>query len=172
MKKSLNKLIFTVPFVFLASVLVAVLISLPAMSGEYPALKGLKGVKTVFDVSLGSPQRANVVFWAVRNVYNDAGVRALAEPPQVVVVFHGPAVKLLTTDREGFEEGDNEALDTFARTLKDMKREGGKLEVCGYAMKVLGVDPETVFPEVDQVGNGFISIAGYQNQGYSAITIN
>ncbi len=33
-------------------------------------------------------------------------------------------------------------------------------------------DPATVLPEVDHVGNGFISIAGYQAQGHSVITIN
>ena len=39
-------------------------------------------------------------------------------------------------------------------------------------LKVMGVDPATVLPEVDIVGNGFISIAGYQAQGYSAIKID
>jgi len=29
-----------------------------------------------------------------------------------------------------------------------------------------------VLPEINHVGNGFISIAGYQAQGYSTITIN
>ena len=39
------------------------------------------------------------------------------------------------------------------------------------AVKVMGVDPETILPEVDRVGNGFISIVGYQAQGYSVVTI-
>ena len=47
-----------------------------------------------------------------------------------------------------------------------------RIEVCDYALKVMGVDPATILPEVDHVGNGFISIAGYQAQGYSTITIN
>jgi intracellular sulfur oxidation DsrE/DsrF family protein len=53
-----------------------------------------------------------------------------------------------------------------------MKANGVKFEVCDYALKVMGVDPKTVLPEVDHVPNGFISIAGYQAQGYSVITIN
>lgn len=172
MKAPFFKLNFTVPIVFLVSVLIAAMIVSPAMSDEYTALKGLQGVKTVFDFSLGSPQKANVVFWAVRNVYDDGAVRALAEPPQVAVVFRGPAVRMLTVDRKGFEKADHEALDAFAKKIKDMKKEGVTFEVCGYALKVMGIDPKTVLPEVDQVGNGFISIAGYQNQGYSVITIN
>lgn len=147
-------------------------IATPAISGDYAALTGVKGVKAVFDVSLGSPQAANKVFWAVRNVNDDASVRSLSEPPQVVVVFHGPAVKMISTDRKGFGDSDDEALDAFADLIRKMKKEGVRFEVCDYALKVLGVNPDSVLPEVNHVGNGFISIAGYQMQGYSVITIN
>lgn len=157
--------------IVIASFIVAMAV-IPAMSGEYAALEGVKGVKTVFDVSLGSPQTATVVFWAVNNVNDDKSVRALSEPPQVAVVFHGPAVKMISTDRSGFKESDNEALDKFANMIQQMKKDGVTFEVCDYALKVMGVDPKTVLPEVDHVGNGFISIAGYQTQGYSVITIN
>lgn len=143
-----------------------------ASAGEYEALDGVKRVKTVFDVSIGSPQVANLVFWAVKNVYEDSSVQGLPEPPKVAVVFHGPAVKMISSDRKGFTAEDNEALDKFAAMIREMKKDGVKIEVCQYALKVLGVDPSTILPEIDQVGNGFISIAGYQAQGYSVITIN
>ncbi len=151
---------------------ILVLIASPALSGEYTALKGVKGVKTVFDVSQGSPQVANIVFWAVRNVHDDKSTRSLSESPQVAVVFHGPAVKMISTDRNGFKDSDSEALDQFANTIREMTNSGVRFEVCDYALKVMGVDPATVLPEVNHVGNGFISIAGYQAQGYSSITIN
>lgn len=79
---------------------------------------------------------------------------------------------MISTDRKGYKESDNEALDKFANTISQMKKEGVKFEVCDYALKVMVVDPATVLPEVDHVGNGFISIAGYQAKGYSVITIN
>lgn len=154
------------------ALILLILTTVPVMSDEYVALKGVKGIKTVFDVSLGSPQVANLVFWAVRNVYNDKSTRSLSESPQVAVVFHGPAVKMISTDRSGFKSSDNEALDQFAKTIREMKNDGVRFEVCDYALKVLAVDPATILPEVVHVGNGFISIAGYQAQGYSAITIN
>lgn len=115
---------------------------------------------------------ANVVFLAIRNVQEDKSTRSLSEPPQVAVVFHGPAVKMISTDRNGFKDSDNKALDQFANTIREMKNNGARIEVCDYALKVMGVDPATILPEVDHVGNGFISIAGYQAQGYSTITIN
>lgn len=159
-------------YTIMTTFLLIVLIAIPTMSNEYNSLKGVKGVKTVFDVSQGSPQMANIVFWAIRNVHDDKSTRSLSEPPQVAVVFHGPAVKMISSDRNGFKDSDNEALDQFANTIREMKNNGVRFEVCDYALKVLGVDPATVLPEVDHVGNGFIAIAGYQAQGYSSITIN
>jgi intracellular sulfur oxidation DsrE/DsrF family protein len=159
-------------FTIVVATFVIALIATPAISGDYAALNGVKRVKAVFDVSQGSPQTANIVFWAVNNVNDDASVRSLSEPPQVAVVFHGPAVKMISTDRKGFKASDNESLDEFANMIRQMKKEGVRFEVCDYALKVLGVDPNSVLPEVDHVGNGFISIAGYQAQGYSVVTIN
>ncbi len=157
----------------IATVLLTTLfMTILAMAGDYPALQNVKKVKTVFDVSQGSPQLANIVFWAVKNVYEDPSVRSLPEPPQIAVVFHGPAVKMISTDRKDFKAKDANALDDFAKTIRQMKADGVKIEACDYAMKVLNVDPATILPEVDRVDNGFISIAGYQAQGYSLITIN
>ncbi len=155
-----------------AVAILAVLVPLQAAAGGYDsALAGVKGVGAVFDVSLGAPKVANVVFWAVKNAYEDENVRALPDPPRVAVVFHGPAVKLISTDRKGFKADEIAELDKFAEVIRQMKKDGVKLEVCDYALKVMGVDPATVMPEVDHVGNGFISVIGYQAQGYGVVRI-
>jgi len=151
---------------------IVALLAAPAAAGGYDsALKGVKGIKAVFDVSQGSPEFANVLFWAVKDVYEDEAVRALPEPAQVAIVFHGPAVKLISTDRTGFEESDTAELDKFADTIRQLKKDGVKMEVCLYAAKVMGLDPKTIMPEIDHVGNGFVSVVGYQAQGYSVVRI-
>lgn len=155
----------------MAVLFVLALTASPAVSDEYTALDGVDGLKVVFDVSLASPSMANVVFGAVTGVYTDKNVTALPNPPETAIVFHGPAVNLISTSREGLEVSDIEALDTFAATIRKMKEDGVKLEVCDYALEVMGVDPALILPEVDHVGNGFISIAGYQARGYSLISI-
>ena len=166
-----NKFTRKIPMAAFFVTLLVAMTTTPAIPDKYYALNGVKGVKAVFDVSLASPQTANTVFWAVKNVYEDENVRALPERPQVAVVFRGAAVKLISTNRDGFDDSDQEALNEFANLIRQMKKDGAKIEVCGYAVKVLGVDPSTILPEVDHVGNGFISIVGYQAQGYSAVTI-
>jgi len=143
----------------------------PASAENYPALSGVKGLDTVFDVSLANPSMANIVFKAVRGVHDDPAVAALPAPPRTAIVFHGGAVKLLSTDLSEFKGKERTEAEKFAATLKQMKEDGIILEVCMYAVKVVGVDPSTLLPEIDRVGNGFISVAGYQAQGYGVVRI-
>ena len=161
-----------VRFVAMSVVVFLALTASAAAAGGYDtALKGVKGINAVFDVSHGTPKTANALFWAVQNVYEDETVRALPNQSHVAVVFHGPAVKLISTDRTGFNYEVNAELEKFAGTIRQLKKDGVKLEVCDYALKVMGVDPATIMAEVDHVGNGFISVIGYQAQGYSVVRI-
>ncbi|HAD03719.1 MAG: hypothetical protein A2091_12510 [Desulfuromonadales bacterium GWD2_61_12] len=143
----------------------------PALAGEYTALTGVKGLDSVFDVSLGSPAKASVIFPAVKDVYENKEVRALPAPPRTVIVFHGPAVKLISSARKGVDKEDLMALDKVAEMIRQFKKDGVKMEVCMYAVKVMGVDPATLMPEIDRVGNGFISVLAYQAQGYAVVTV-
>ena len=155
----------------LFALLFLVFLTTPVIAGDYAALKGVNGVNTVFDVSQGSPKVANIVFWAVKDVYQNESVRALPNPPRTVVVFHGPAVKLISSERKWFKPEEVAEVDKFADTIRQMKKDGVTFELCDYAAKVMGVDPATIMPEIDHVGNGFVSVAGYQAQGYSVVRI-
>lgn len=160
------------PGAILALAVVLALFVSPALAGEYDdALHGVKGAKVVFDVSVGSPKAANVIFWAVRDSYQNQAVQGLSEKPQVAVVFHGPAVKLISSVRAGGEgEAAGEA-EKFHELVRQLNKDGVKLEVCLYAARVMGVDPASILPEVRGVGNGFISVIGYQAQGYAVVRI-
>ncbi len=149
-----------------------VLVSSPVRAGGYDnALKGVKSYEVIFDVSQGNPKIANLVFWAVKNAYEVDEVKAITKKPNVAVVFHGPVVKLLSSNRAPFNGAEWAEVEKFQSTLRQMKKDGVKLEVCLYAAQVLGVDKETIIPEVDHVGNGFVSVAGYQLQGYAVVRI-
>jgi uncharacterized protein len=169
------KSIKNIKYYYIMSALLVVLVlpvlTTPVIAGEYAALKGVNGVNTVFDVSQASPKVANIVFWAVKDVYQNESVKNLPNPPRTVVVFHGPAVKLISTERKWFKPEEVTDVDKFADTIRQMKKDGVTFEICDYAAKVMGVDPATIMPEIDHVGNGFVSVAGYQAQGYSVIRI-
>ena len=145
--------------------------AVPALAGEYAALTGVKGLDSVFDVSVSSAAKAVVTFPAIRGVYLDQEVRGLPAAPRTVIVFHGGAVKLVSTETTGVDKADQESLDKVVAMIRQFKKDGVKLEVCMYAVKALDIDPATILPEVDKVGNGFISVLGYQAQGYSLVSI-
>lgn len=144
----------------------------PAVADGYDnALKGVKGIKAVFDYSQGSPKMSNVIFGAVKGIYEDEAVTSLPERTQIVILFQGPAVTLITTDRSNFAEKEFGELDKFHEMIRQLKKDGVKFEVCLYAASVVGVDPATILPEIDHVNNGFISTIGYQAQGYSLVRV-
>ncbi len=161
----------SIRFFAVLTIILALLTAAPALAGEYTALTGVKGLDAVFDYSQGSATMTTVVFPAIKDVYEDQSVRALPAPPRTVIVFHGPAVKLISTDRKGVDKADLAAYDKVAAMIRQFKKDGVKMEVCMYAVKAMGVNPATLMPEIDQVGNGFISVLGYQAQGYSLVTV-
>ncbi|MFC1779153.1 DsrE family protein [Thermodesulfobacteriota bacterium] len=156
----------------LFTVVLAATLSTSALAGGYDnALKGVKNYDAVFEVSQGNPKIANLVFWAVKNAYEADEVKALSGTPNVVIVFHGPVVKLLSSDRSPFNSAEWAEVEKFQETLRQMKEDGVTLEVCLYAAKVLGVDKATIMPEIDRVDNGFVSVVGYQMQDYAVVRI-
>lgn len=157
---------------FFLSVVFVALTAIPVLAAGYDnALKGVESYNAVFEVTNGSAKVDNLIFWAVKNAYEVAEVKGLKNSPDIAVVFHGPAVKLLSTDKAPFNEAEWAEVESFQETLKQMKKDGVKLEVCLYAVKVMGVDKATILPEIDQVGNGFVSVIGYQMQGYAVVRI-
>lgn len=154
------------------SLMLLAFVASPVLAGEYAALNGVKGLNSVFDFSLGSPTMATIVFPAIIGAYQDKNVTALPDAPHTAIVFHGAAVKLISTERAGFNEEETKALDKLAEIIRQLKKDGATLEVCMYAVKVMGVNPDSILPEIDKVGNGFISVLGYQAQGYSVVTVN
>ena len=156
---------------FIAAAFVT-LLSASALAGGYDnALKGVNNYDAVFEVTQKNPKISNLIFWAVKNAYEESEVKGLKNDPNIAIVFHGPAVKLLSTDRSPFNDAEWAEVENFQDTLRQMKTDGVKLEVCLYAVKVMGVDKMTIIPEVDQVGNGFVSVIGYQMQGYAVVRI-
>lgn len=141
-------------------------------AGYDNAFKGVHNYKAVFDVTQDNPKGANIVFWAVKNAYESTEVKALGVSPEIAVVFRGPAVKLLSTNREPFNADQWAEVEKFQETLRQMKKDRVKLEVCQYAVEVMGVDKTTIIPEIDLVPNGFVSMIGYQMQDYAVVRIH
>lgn len=133
------------------------------------ALDGVKRTKAVFLIRFDEPGRTGSFMKAI--LATDKGLEEEGVESDMVVVFIGKAVRFLTTtpDAEIARE-HGKALETIAETARDLKSRGIRMEVCGAATKRFGVDNATILDEMDVVGNGFISLIGWQTQGYVPMT--
>ena len=154
-----------------AVLILLTLTSGPVLAEKYPALEGVSGLDAVFDITLGWPEQAVVTFGGIRDAYQADAVRDLHAPPRIVLVFHGGAVKLISGDRSDFQPREHEALEKIAAMIRQFKQDGVRMEVCMYAVNAAGVDPATLMPEVERVRNGFVSVIGYQRQGYAVVPV-
>ena len=76
---------------------------------------------------------------------------------------------MVSKSRGGFSPENQKAPDEIAGTIAEMSKDGVDLEVCLFAAKVFGVDPDSILPGIKKVDNGWISSIGYQARGYSLV---
>jgi uncharacterized protein len=143
-----------------------------SFSEEYDTLKGLESVKAVFDFELGNPQMALIHLQVIDQTFKDKNLQISGKKPDIVVVFIGPSVKLVSKNKSEFNAADQKIIDEFANTLSKMAQDGVKFEVCLVAVKILGVDPSSILPEIKKVGNGWISLIGYESRGYALVPVS
>ena len=153
---------------FLSTCLIFVLVA-QAFGEEYEALKGLKSIKAVFDVRIGNPKGAALQLKLIHDTCKDKNIMAATKNPAFVVIFIGPSVKLISKKKEGFSPEEQKILDEIATIISEMSKDGIKLEICLFAAKVFDVDPASVLPGIKHVPNGWISLIGYEAQGYSLV---
>lgn len=127
----------------------------------HEALAGLKTAKVIFDVRLADLDKLIFNLRLLDETWE--GITAQAVEPEMVVVFRGPTVKLLTSAAL-----DEEALHLF----RMLKKKGVRFEACAVAMRIFKTDPAGLIPEVQLVANVFNSLIGYQNKNYAMIVIN
>jgi intracellular sulfur oxidation DsrE/DsrF family protein len=125
------------------------------------ALAELETAKVIFDVRLADLD--SLIFNLKLMDETWKGIAAQNVKPEMIVVFRGPTVKLLTP-----AELDEEALHLF----RVLKKKGVRFEACGVAIRIFKVDPAGLIPEVKLVANVFHSLIGYQNKNYALIVIN
>lgn len=148
------------------------LLTIPlTFAGEYPSFEGADEIKAVFDVRVSKPKSAALQIDLIHTMFHDENIRKIDETPEFVVIFIGPATKLVSTSIGGYSMEEKNHIRKIAETVKAMADDGIKLEICIVAARVFKVDPATILPEITQVENGWISLIGYQTNGYSLIPV-
>ncbi len=165
MKQIKSKLVKTIFLCFLISNL-----AYAEKPSDADALNDIHEGKVVWDVTVGNPKKLLLMLNVIEETYDDL-VRQNVKP-DMVFAFHGPVMKLITTEAPEFALDDEEAHEKVLELLtKFSKKPGIKMESCSIAARLLNIDNDTIISEIKPVGNTFVSLIGYQKQGYALIPI-
>ena len=134
------------------------------------ALRDINEGKVVWDVTVGSPIKLLLLMKVIEETYDDL-VRQDVKP-DMIFTFHGPVVKLISSEPLDLPLDEEEAHEEVLDLLRKFSQKPGvKMESCSVASRLLGIDNDTIMPEVKPVGNTFVSLIGYQKKGYALIPI-
>jgi intracellular sulfur oxidation DsrE/DsrF family protein len=154
-------LLFTPPFAVQAA---------PAPINDAAALQGVKEGKGVFLIDFSDPKKTAFYLEIIKGTH--AGLARQGVKPNFVIVYIGPTVRFLSIAPDGeleLEQGD--ALKAIAEQVKELSQLGIRQEICAIATRVFKVPNETILPGLTLVGDGFISLIGWQTQGYKLIPL-
>ena len=134
------------------------------------SLAGLKAVGVIFDVNTGNPQNLLLRLKLIEETV--LSVAADGVSPDVVVAFRGGASLFVTRGDKYLPKEDLDHKVAIQAQIKRLKGLGYRLEQCAVAARLLKIDPQDIIDEVPLVGNGYISMIGYQNRGYAFIPMD
>ncbi len=153
-----------------ASVLTIGLSAQASELNNQAALAGIQEIKVIYDVRKANPQLLLAYLKGIESNRNNLvleGVKATQR-----IIFIADAVKYITSkpsDEVSLEHGD--LLAKIAEQIKRLKSLGVEMEVCSAATAAYKIDNATILPEIKVVRSGFLSVMGWQAQGYQLVPV-
>ena len=134
------------------------------------SLADLKVGKGVFLVDIGDPKKLNFYLEVIQGTFK--GMKEQGVEPDFILVYIGPSVKYLSSAPSAELEQELGALLLDIEVNVDaLAALGIRQEICAVATRVFGIDNDTILPGLTLVGDGFISLIGYQAQGYHLVPV-
>jgi intracellular sulfur oxidation DsrE/DsrF family protein len=133
------------------------------------ALKGVTSGKVIFDINMANAKKMTLYLMVIGQTVDD--LKRQGAEPDVILAFRGLSVRLISKDREAMALEDFEHLDTIAKQLAELHNKGVRMEACSVATRLFNVKNDTLLDGIKPVGNTFVSLTGYQAQGYANIPI-
>lgn len=154
---------------FLATLPLLFCLSLPtATASEAPldsrALTGVSQGKALFDINLAEEAKLPLYLQVIEKTYD--GLVAQGVSPDFVIAFRGPAVQFIDDSA-----ADAATQQQIAALIARLAAKGVHLEACAIATGLFNVEEKALLPGIELVGNTFISLIGYQAQGYGTIVV-
>jgi intracellular sulfur oxidation DsrE/DsrF family protein len=137
---------------------------------DHAALGDLKTGKGVFLIDIGDAKKLNFYLEVIQVTY--ASMKNQGVTPDFVLVYIGPSVKYLTSlPSDETEKAVGDILLDIESNVSALASLGVKQEICSVATRVFSIDNKTLLPGLTLIGDGFISLIGYQAQGYHLVPV-
>jgi len=135
------------------------------------AIAKTEEIKVIYDMRKANPNLLLVYLKGIESNRMNLEKEGVARIEQRIV-FIADAVKYITTkpsDEVAIEYGD--LLPQIAAQVARLQQQGVKMEVCGAATAAFKVDNATLLPGIKAVRSGFLSVMGWQKQGYQLVPV-
>ena len=133
------------------------------------ALHNVEQGKVVFDINMAEPKKMTLYLSVIQETVDD--LKRQGVEPDVILAFRGLSVRLISKDREQMELTEFDHLDRIAEQLAELRKQGVRMEACSVATRLFKIDNDSLLEGIKPVGNTFVSLTGYQAQGYANIPI-
>ena len=134
------------------------------------SLNGVEQTSIYFDVNLKDD-----TLLAFRMDLLDRTIKSLEEAGldvRAVIGFRGHASRFITKDDHYVLEEEIDNKKKIQNWIRQFASRDIVVEQCAIAAQILDIPTEDFLPEVSIVGNGYISLVGYQAQGYSVVPMD
>lgn len=134
------------------------------------SLNGLQEARIYFDVNVKDDElllfRLKLLDKTVAQLHKD-GLRV-----DVVVGIRGGASRFVTRGDHYVLEEEIANKKKIQELIKGFAKSGMTVEQCVIAAGILEIETGDFLSEINLVGNGYISMVGYQAQGYSVVPMD
>lgn len=134
------------------------------------ALRGLDESHVYFDINTGDPNKLVLRLELLHRTVvkmRDEGVAVTA-----IAGIRGNASRFLTSGSHYVLEEDSDKKEKIRQWVTRLSEEGIRMEQCSIAADLLGIEYKDFLPELTVVDNGYISLIGYQHQGYAVVPMD
>jgi intracellular sulfur oxidation DsrE/DsrF family protein len=132
------------------------------------ALVGVANTNAVFDISPGGKRllgQLNVIHKTYDQLQN------FGHKSKFILAFRGGATKFITKADDYVSVKELAIKKKIQLKIKEFEDLGATMELCGIAATGNKVNPKDILPGIEIVANGYISVIGYQSQGYNLVPI-
>jgi len=137
---------------------------------DHASLAALKVGQGVFLVDIGDAKKLNFYLEIIQGTFK--GMKEQGVEPDFILVYIGPSVKYLSSSPSPeLEQKLGGLLLDIESNVDALTALGVRQEICAVATRVFGIDNDTILPGLTLVGDGFISLIGYQAQGYNLVPV-